>query len=287
MLCQGLSFPATPLTILSSNPLKGAASLAPSRLILPLALLVVRSPADLPQSARSLLGSIHLYVNRPFLNQDSPECLQYPTNTWWAPYAAPPGNATAAGPFPYESALYNNGVVFGISTNRQFDGTSIKQPTQIDWRASFVEHSGNFANHKATGFDTQTVTVQYFQGGATMTAYLVPGSPYMTFQYAGATPLLTSMNGGIQSFNGQTLAVGASGMLYSIFHIISELTKLYSKRDWDRIYCRRFQRVHVPHLRSVIDYVESHLSILGLRHDPSQRRVLWSPPPRQACLSQS
>ncbi|KAG0651291.1 hypothetical protein D0Z07_1589 [Hyphodiscus hymeniophilus] len=134
----------------------------------------------------------------------------FPTNSWWASYAAPPGNETAAGPWPYESALYNDGVVFGISTNRQFDGTSIKQPTQTDWRVSFVEHQGNFANHKATGFDTQTVTVQYFQGSATLTTYLVPGSPYMTFQFAGATPLLTSMNGGITSFNGQTLAAGAS-----------------------------------------------------------------------------
>ncbi len=123
------------------------------------------------------------------------------------------GTGTAAGPFPYESALDGYGVLFGISASRQFDGTSIKQPTQNDWRASFAEHSGAFGNHKATAFDTQTVTVQYLQGSAAMNAYLVPGSPYMTFQYAGATPLLTSMNGGIQSFNGQALAVGASGTL--------------------------------------------------------------------------
>ena len=120
-----------------------------------------------------------------------------------------------------------------------------------------------------------------------MTAYLVPGSPYMTFQYAGATPLLTSMNGGIQSFNGQALSVGASGMLYSFFHIIYKLTKLYSKRYWDGVYCRRFQRVYVPHLRSVLDYIESYRSIRGLRHDPSQRRVLWSSPRGQACLCKS
>ncbi|OBT43365.1 hypothetical protein VE00_05701 [Pseudogymnoascus sp. WSF 3629] len=137
----------------------------------------------------------------------------YPTNTWWASYAASPGNGTAAGPFPYESALHNNGVVYGISGNREFDRTSIKQPTQIDWCTSFSEHQGDFANHKATGFDTQAVTVQYFQDAATMTAYLVPGSPYMTFEYFGATPLLTSMNGGIKSFNGQTLEVGGSASI--------------------------------------------------------------------------
>jgi endo-1,3(4)-beta-glucanase len=121
-----------------------------------------------------------------------------------------PISSTAAGPFPYESALDAYGVIFGVSTSRKFDGSSIQQPTQTDWRASFVEAPGTFANHKTTGWDTQAVTVQYFQGSATMTSYLVPGSPYMTFQYAGATPLLTSMNGGIASFNGKTLAVGAS-----------------------------------------------------------------------------
>ncbi|GAP93386.1 putative glycoside hydrolase family 81 protein [Rosellinia necatrix] len=134
----------------------------------------------------------------------------FPTNTWWASYAATPGNAVAAGPFPYESSLDGMGVRFGISTNRQFDGTSVKQPTQIDWLAGFSEHSGSFSNHKATAFDSQSVTVQYFQGSALMSAYLVPGSPYMTFEYKQATPLLTSINGGIQSFNGHTLNVGSS-----------------------------------------------------------------------------
>lgn len=137
--------------------------------------------------------------------------MQFPTNSWWAPYAAPPGNATAAGPFPYESSLDGSGVLFGISTNRQFDGTSVKQPTQVDWHASFAEHNGAFANHKATSFDTQAVTVQYFQNGATMDSYLVPGSAYMTFKYTAATPLLTSGKG-IKSFNGKTLAAGESSM---------------------------------------------------------------------------
>lgn len=138
--------------------------------------------------------------------------LQFPTNSWWAPYAAPPGNQTAAGPFPYESSLDGSGVRFGISTNRQFDGTSVKQPTQVDWHASFSEHGGAFENHKATSFDTQAVTVRYFQNDATMDTYLVPGSPYMTFKFNGATPLFTSANGGIKSFNGKALATGDSSM---------------------------------------------------------------------------
>lgn len=136
--------------------------------------------------------------------------FKFPTNSWWAPFAAPPGTGAAAGPFPYQSSLDGSGVNFGLSTNRQFDGTSIKQPVQIDWHASFTEHSGTFANHKATSFDTQAVTVQYFQNGATMDSYLVPGSPFLTFKYTAATPLLNTVNG-IKSFNGQALAVGSSG----------------------------------------------------------------------------
>jgi endo-1,3(4)-beta-glucanase len=153
---------------------------------------------------------------------------QFPTNSWWAPFAAPPGTGTAAGPFPYQSRLDEYGVLFGISANREFDGTSIKQPTQTDWRASFSEHSGTFGDHKATAFDTQSVTVQYFHGSSSMTAYLVPGSPYMTFAYNAATPLLTSMNGGIKSFNGQELAVGGSGAFYYsfiIYHSVSSYSE--------------------------------------------------------------
>ncbi|KAI1260716.1 glycoside hydrolase family 81 protein [Xylariaceae sp. FL1019] len=134
----------------------------------------------------------------------------FPTSTWWASYAATPGNATASGPFPYESFLDSTGIQFGISADREFDGTSIKQPTQMDWLASFSEHQGSTANHKATAFDTQSVTVQYFQGSATMTTYLVPGSPYITLQYNQATPLLKTVNGGITAFNGNSVASGAT-----------------------------------------------------------------------------
>lgn len=85
-------------------------------------------------------------------------------------------------------------------------------PTQLDWRASFSEHSGGFDGHKATAFDTQTVTVQYFQGDSSMAAHLVPGSPYVTFEYKSATPLLTTLNGGIKSFNGKAMSGSNTGM---------------------------------------------------------------------------
>lgn len=46
---------------------------------------------------------------------------------------------------------------------------------------------------------------------------MVPGSPYLTFNYAKATPLITSGQGAITAFNGTALATGAKGQLNNIF----------------------------------------------------------------------
>ena len=54
------------------------------------------------------------------------------------------------------------------------------------------------------------MTVQYFTGSATMNTYLVPGSPYMTFEYSGATPKFTSGQGLITSFANTTISEGGS-----------------------------------------------------------------------------
>jgi hypothetical protein len=56
--------------------------------------------------------------------------------------------------------------------------------------------------------DTQSVTVQYSTGQSSMTSYMIPGSPYLTFQYAKAAPILSSTNGGIQSVNGVNVTIG-------------------------------------------------------------------------------
>jgi hypothetical protein len=58
--------------------------------------------------------------------------------------------------------------------------------------------------------DTQSVTVQYATGQSSMTSYMIPGSPYLTFQYAKATPILSSSNGGIQSVNGVNVTTGTN-----------------------------------------------------------------------------
>jgi hypothetical protein len=59
------------------------------------------------------------------------------------------GSSVVSGPFPYESSLIANAIQFGMSSTRQFDGTSIRQPTQTDWSVGFVQHSGIASDHKA------------------------------------------------------------------------------------------------------------------------------------------
>ncbi|KAG5731890.1 Endo-1,3(4)-beta-glucanase 1 [Termitomyces sp. T112] len=134
----------------------------------------------------------------------------FPTNDWWVGFGAGDGSAMVAGPFPYQSHLGATGIQFGVSSSRDFDGVSIHQPTQTDWSVGFVEHDGNIQNRKALSWDSQSVTVQYFTGSSAMTSYLIPGAPYLTFSYSGATPMLTSTNGAITSFAGNTLGSGAS-----------------------------------------------------------------------------
>lgn len=114
----------------------------------------------------------------------------FPTDDWWVGYAAAKGDAMVAGPFPYQSRLSDTAIHFGVSTARQFDGVSIKQPTQIDWTASFLEHSGLPTDHKATAWvrlssthsdvnsrfgllqDSQTVTVQYSTSNSSVLSYM-------------------------------------------------------------------------------------------------------------------
>uniref|UniRef100_A0A8H7N5D7 glucan endo-1,3-beta-D-glucosidase n=1 Tax=Bionectria ochroleuca TaxID=29856 RepID=A0A8H7N5D7_BIOOC len=176
-------------TITGGNLHERAATLAP----------IDTSPADGITSGRvanSLppLDSFIVDLNPPVIS----------TNSWWVPYLAEPGDQNAAGPLPYQSPLDGSGVKFGVSTDRRFDGTSIQQPVRIDWLGGFTEHQGSFSGHKATQFDEQAVTVQYFQGNARMNAFLMPRSHYMKFKYEGATPKLEPQNASIKSFNGRS-----------------------------------------------------------------------------------
>ncbi|TFK60669.1 glycoside hydrolase family 81 protein [Pluteus cervinus] len=139
----------------------------------------------------------------------------YPTNDWWVGFGAGDGQAVVAGPYPYQSNLNNNSILFGISTKRDFDGVSIHQPTQNDWSVGFVEHSSNPKDRKAVSWDSQSVTLQYFTGSSSLTSYLVPGSPYLTFKFDAATPLFTSQQGLITSFGGKAVVVNGAAVAVS------------------------------------------------------------------------
>ncbi|CAK5280983.1 unnamed protein product [Mycena citricolor] len=148
----------------------------------------------------------------PFFQDFKPP---FPTTNWWIGYAAYPNqNSVVAGPFPYMSAALDTGFQFGLSNTRTFDGTSIIQTTNLDWLVSYAQNPNSHTSHKATAWDTQSVTIKYFSGsGAGFTTYVVPGSPYLTFNYNASTVLLTSTNGNIASING--ISVGTSPVTVS------------------------------------------------------------------------
>ncbi|KAJ7099943.1 hypothetical protein B0H15DRAFT_818129 [Mycena belliarum] len=144
----------------------------------------------------------------PFFQDFEPP---FPTTGWWVGYAAPPQDSVVAGPFPYMSRALDTGIQFGISNTRTFDGASIIQNAQMDWEASYVQNPNTHTSHKATAWDTQSVTIKYFSPtGADFTTYLVPGSPYMTFDYNDATILFTSVNGNIRLINGRNVGLSAA-----------------------------------------------------------------------------
>ncbi|GAB5591707.1 hypothetical protein Unana1_06607 [Umbelopsis nana] len=131
----------------------------------------------------------------PFFQDFKPP---FPTDAWWSGYTVGTQDATVAGPFPFESATTNITINFGISNKRDFDGTSIHQPTQTDWGVGIAGLPNDLNHRKATSWDTQTVCLQYFtDSGSTMSSCMVPGSPYMTFTFKNAAVTFNSLNGNL------------------------------------------------------------------------------------------
>lgn len=136
----------------------------------------------------------------------------FPTDTWWVGFGVGNQNAVAAGPFPFQSSALPSGIQFGLQTARNFDGTSVHMNTLSEYVVNAVEVPQNdIKAHKATQWDAQTVTVKYFSpANNNMLAYLVPGSPYMTFEYQNATPLFNSIGAVLTSINNVAVTVGAT-----------------------------------------------------------------------------
>ncbi|GAB5591706.1 hypothetical protein Unana1_06606 [Umbelopsis nana] len=153
----------------------------------------------------------------------------YPTDAWWSGYSVGTQDATVSGPFPFESATTNTTINFGISNHRDFDGTSIHQPTQTDWGVGIVGLPNDLNHRKATSWDTQTVCLQYFTGtGATMSSCMVPGSPYMTFTFNNAAVTIQSLNGNLGNITwvnaGTKAKITNSAGTYLLYALNSPLT---------------------------------------------------------------
>jgi len=130
----------------------------------------------------------------------------FPTDTWWVGAGVLPQTSELAGPFPYKSAALNLGVQFGLPNARFFDGTSVHSPSSMDLYVQAKEIPDNINNHKVTAWDELSVTFQWFNGNSQLTAFLIQGSVFMTFQYSSATVNVLSNVGQFTTFNGQTLS---------------------------------------------------------------------------------
>ncbi|KAI9277913.1 glycosyl hydrolase family 81-domain-containing protein, partial [Umbelopsis sp. AD052] len=153
----------------------------------------------------------------------------YPTDAWWSGYSVGTQDATVSGPFPFESATTNTSIVFGISNKRDFDGTSIHQPTQNDWSVGIAGLPNDLQHRKATSWDTQTVCLQYFtDSGSTMSSCMAPGSPYMTFTFKNAVVNINSMNGNLGTITwvtaGKKAKITNSAGTYLLYAVDTALT---------------------------------------------------------------
>lgn len=119
--------------------------------------------------------------------------------------------------------------MFGLSDSRRFDGTSIHVDTQRDWTVGFTGLPENIRNRKATSWDTQTVCLKYFNdgGSVTMDTCLVPGSPYVSFQFVNAQVVVSSNQGDITDFSwvtqGKKAKVTHGGGTYLLYVTSGEL----------------------------------------------------------------
>lgn len=136
----------------------------------------------------------------------------FPTDSWWSGFTVSNQDSVVAGPFPFQSATTNTGLMFGMADTRRFDGTSIHVDTQRDWTIGISGLPNDISHRKALSWDTQTVCLQYFNDAQnTMDSCLIPGSPYMTFTFNNAQVILTSNLGNVLSF--EWITQGTKGKL--------------------------------------------------------------------------
>lgn len=199
----------------------------------------------------------------PFFQDFQPP---FPTDAWWSGFTVGNQDAVVAGPFPFQTATTSEGLMFGLSDSRRFDGTSIHVETQRDWVIGLTGLPNDLTHRKATSWDTQTVCLKYFTDGnaAQMDTCLVPGSPYMTFKFENAQLVLISGQGDIQSVQwveqGKKAKITHAGGTYILYVTSGTLqldpqegstTKLVSQNGFSGTV--RFAKLKEPSQESILD----------------------------------
>jgi len=124
----------------------------------------------------------------------------YPTNTWWINLVMGGNNPIKT--FPYLIRVSNNGG-FGLC----YPGRTVQKNYIVETMIENlnVGSTQGTGNRRVISHDDLSVNVQLSSGSGTMTSPLVRGQGYVTVQYNGLTPKVSSIHA-ISSING-----GSSG----------------------------------------------------------------------------
>lgn len=133
--------------------------------------------------------------------------LPYPTGAWWLNLVIGEGDYPVA-PLPYAIKSTDRGVGVSYSAMRRVESAKRVQDAYApDLNVSAAE--GVVGRH-IVKYDNLTVTIQHdTEGEGYFQTLAARGSPYMTFEFALATPRIKS-NGNILEVDGEAAKVGSS-----------------------------------------------------------------------------
>ncbi|CAN0185908.1 unnamed protein product, partial [Ectocarpus sp. 12 AP-2014] len=131
----------------------------------------------------------------------------YPTGAWWLNLAIGDGDFPVA-PLPYTIKSSEAGVGVSYSAMRRVE--SLERVADAYAADLSVSAKEGVTGRHIVKYDNLTVTLQHDAANeGSFRTLLARGSPYMTFEFAGATPRIKA-NGDILEINGKKAEVGAS-----------------------------------------------------------------------------
>ncbi|CAM9323676.1 unnamed protein product [Ectocarpus sp. 4 AP-2014] len=131
----------------------------------------------------------------------------YPTGAWWLNLAIGEGDFPVA-PLPYTIKSSDAGVGVSYSAMRRVE--SLERVADAYAADLSVSAKEGVTGRHIVKYDNLTVTLQHDAANeGNFRTLLARGSPYMTFEFAGATPRIKT-NGDILEINGKEAEVGAS-----------------------------------------------------------------------------